>query len=208
MKNALQFQYTPWGETADPIKLRQSIVDINSDMWFFASSVQACKVHSAHAPTHMFLFNHRSKFAPTPVWMGATHGDNFIFDFGVPYLNKTELPLYDTTDRNISHLVMTMYTNFAMLGNPTPEPLSNGVRWSAFNPTNLAYLRIQPDPDMKSNFRPHRMAFWNEYRPKLMKSVRSCEPLVKGTVQRLDPSLLVLSVLSCVKVILAPTFNP
>ena len=171
-QDALEFQYTPWDDTADPLKLRQGIVDALGDRMFVAPSLQVCNEHSAHAQTYLFLFNHRSQFSAHAKWMGATHGDNFIFDFGVPFFG---IPQYNYVDKNVSHLVMSMYTNFAKLGNPTPEPLSNGVEWSAFNSTNLAYLRIQPDPDMKSNFHPHRMAFWNHYHPQLVKLARACD---------------------------------
>ena len=126
MENALELIYTPWGEIDDPLKLRQSMVDLFSDKWFVASSVQVCKLQSAHAPTYLFELNYRSNASSySAKWMGATHGENSIFSFGVPFLNMTGLPQYSATYKNVSLLVMSMYTNFAKLGNPTPEPLSS-----------------------------------------------------------------------------------
>ena len=171
VQDALEFQYTPWGETADPLKLRQGVVDLTGDSWFVAPSVQVCKEHSAHAQTFLFEVNYRPSFALSAKWMGATHGDNIWLDFGPPFFDS---PPYNADDKNVSLLVMNMYTNFAKLGIPTPEPLFNGMKWTAFNSTNLAYLRIQPDPDMKNNLLPHRMAFWNHYHPQLVKSARQC----------------------------------
>ena len=174
IKNALEFQYTPWGKTTVPTELRMSITDAFTDSWFVAPTVQSCMMHSALAPTYLFEFNYRSEFSFLPRWMGPTHGDNYIFDFGAPFLNLSGLPPYRATDKKVSDLVMRMYTNFAKFGNPTPEPLSNGVQWSAFNSTNLAYLRIQPEPAMKKNINPHRVAFWNVYHPQLLNSARAC----------------------------------
>ena len=155
-QDALEFQYSPCGDTADPLMLRQGIVDALGDRMFVAPSLQACEEHSTQAQTYLFLFDHHLQFSANAKWMGATHGDNFFFDFGVPFLGFSQ---YNDADKNVSHLVMTMYTNFAKLGNPTPEPLSRGVQCTAFNWTNLAYLCIQPDPYMKSSYHPHRMAF-------------------------------------------------
>ena len=160
VQNALEFQYTPWGETADPSERRMAIADVLTDSWFSAPTVQSCMYHSSQEPTYLFEFNYRTKYSKHK-WMGPTHTDNFIFVFGLPFFNISGPP--DTTDKNVSDLVMKLHTNFAKLGNPTPDPLSNGVQWVAFNSTSLAYLRIQPDPELKKNFQPHRMAFWNVY---------------------------------------------
>ena len=187
MEDALEFQYTPWGETADPLKLRQSIVDVLSDEWFVASSVQVCKDQSAHAPTYLFVFDYRSNNSFSAEWMGATHGVNLIIDFGFPFYNSSGLLSHSAADKNVSQLVMNMYTNFAKLGNPTPEPLPNGVQWRAFNSINLAYLHVDVSPEMRRNYQPHRMAFWNEYRPKLVKSAQACKPSAPSATGKLLP---------------------
>ena len=197
VQNALEFQYTPWGNTDDSTKLRQSIVDSNSDRSFLASSILACIIHSTHAPSYLYEFGYHtnSSLPPAlPKWMGVTHGANFQFDFGVPFLNMTGLPQYNDADKNVSYLVMRMFTNFAKLGNPTPEPLSNGVQWTAFNLSNLAYLHIDISQKLRKNFEPHRIAFWNEYYPKLVTSAPLCnmsrdKPYLKGGAKSVCPHL-------------------
>ena len=171
IQDAMEFQYTPWGYTADPLKMRQGVVDSYGDDYFVAPSVQACNFHSAHAQTYLFEVTYRPSMSLAAKWMGATHGDNVWFTFGFPFFVS---PSYTADDKNVSLLVMKMYTDFAKVGNPTPEPLSNGIIWSAYNLTSLAYLQIQPVPVMKKNFQPHRMAFWNEYRPQLLKHSYKC----------------------------------
>ena len=102
VQNALEFQYTPWGNTDDSTKLRQSIVDSNSDRSFLASSILACIIHSTHAPSYLYEFGYHtnSSLPPAlPKWMGVTHGANFQFDFGVPFLNMTGLPQYNDADK-------------------------------------------------------------------------------------------------------------
>ena len=175
IQNALEFQYTPRGKlTADSSEYRKAIADVLTDSWFVAPTVRSCLYHSLFAPTYFFEFNYLPNFSRHDKWMGPTHADNSVFNFGVPFLNTSVLGTFDTTDKNVSHLVMRMYTNFAKLRNPTPEPLSNGVQWTAFNSTNLAFLRIQPEPALKRNIHSQRVAFWNVYHPQLLKSARAC----------------------------------
>ena len=189
MQNALEFQYTPWGEIADPLKLRQGIVDVRSDEWFVASSVQVCKAHSKYVPrTYLFEFDYRSNNSINAIWMGSTHGENFIFGFGVPFVGIPGQQAYNAADKNVSHFMMKMYTDFAKLGDPTPEPLSNGVQWIAFNSTNQAYLHFDISPEMRKNYKPRRISFWNDYVPNLMKSALSCKPEAKdGAMQAFGP---------------------
>ena len=173
IQDAMEFQYTPWGYTADPLKMRQGVVDSHGDEYYVAPSVQACNLHSAHAQTYLFEVTYRPSMSLAAKWMGATHGDNIWLTFGLPFFGLPSNS-YTADDKNVSILVGKMYTNFAKMGNPTPEPLSNGVIWSAYNITNLAYLQIQPEPVMKQNIHPHRVAFWNKYRPQLLKHSYKC----------------------------------
>ena len=59
-----------------------------------------------------------------------------------------------------------MYINFAKSGDPTPLPVS-GVTWERYNSSHRAYLRVDAHPKMAAAFAPLRMAFWNNYYPKL-----------------------------------------
>ena len=85
--------------------LRQGIVDALGDRMFVAPSLQACDEHSTQAQTYLFLFDHRLQFSANAKWMGATHDDNFFFDFGVSFFWHS--PQYGDADKNVSHLVMT-----------------------------------------------------------------------------------------------------
>ena len=121
-------------------------------------------VHSKVAPVYMYEFAHRAKSRPsTEPWMGAVHGENVPFVFGFPLLPRA-LPYYSEGDRNVSLLIITMYANFARSGDPT----ASGVTWERFNSSHRAYLRVDKNSKMAASFNPRRMAFWNDYRPKLV----------------------------------------
>ena len=162
--------YTPWPEVNDKDKLRTQLIDLSGDFMFAAPAHEIAVIHSRFAPVYMYEFGHRSKGGtPNAEWMGVSHGDNMPYIFGVPFLlvtNASEGITFDDTDRNVSLFIMAAYTNFAKSGDPTAFP--GGMEWGRFNSTHRDYLFLDASPKMASNFHPHRMAFWNEYRPKLV----------------------------------------
>lgn len=166
IEDAVEFQYTPWNKTPDSPTLRQKIVDMQTDYYVAAPTVEVLGIHSQKAPTYMYEFGHRSKRNTEDVWKGVQHGDNTPYDFGAPFLNITSL-YFNEEDKNVSSLIMSLYANFAKYGVPTPSSV-HGVTWDEFNRTHKSYLLIQGNSVMRENFEPHRMAFWNSYYPRLV----------------------------------------
>ncbi len=155
--------YTPWPDNSDKYALRSQLVNLIGDYICFAPSHEVADIHSKVAPVYMYEFAHRSvKASIYPEWMGVVHGENVPFDFGIPLY----FPNYDAADKNVSLFIMTVYANFAKTGNPTPQPVS-GVTWERYNSSHRAYLRVDAHPKMAAAFAPRRMAFWNDYYPKL-----------------------------------------
>ena len=140
-------------------------MDMIGDFVFVAPSHEVADNHSQHAPVYMYEFAHRSNNASFyPEWMGVAHEEDLPYDFGIPLLPR--FSEYDAVDKNISLFVMAVYANFARTGDPTPQPVS-GVTWERYNTSHRAYLRVDASPKMEAAFAPRRMAFWNEYNPKL-----------------------------------------
>ena len=161
IEDALEFMYTPWPDNSDKYELRSQLVDLISDYQFFAPSHEVADVHSRVAPVYMYEYTHRSNNVSFGTeWMGVVHGDNYPYDFGIPFLPI--LP-YSAADRNVSILIMTMYANFASSGDPSVS----GVTWERYNSSHRAYLRVDANPTIKTSFHPRRMSFWNDYYPKL-----------------------------------------
>lgn len=155
--------YTPWPDNSDKYAMRSQLIDLIGDYIFFAPSHEVADIHSKYAPVYMYEFAHRSKTASaTPEWMGVAHDENVPFDFGAPLT----LPFYHDVDKYISLTIMALYTNFAKYGDPTPLPVS-GVTWEKYNSNHRAYLRVDSKSKMAFSFAPRRMAFWNNYHPKL-----------------------------------------
>ena len=165
---ALQFIYTPWPDNNDTYALRSQLVDLIGDYLYFAPSHEVADIHSKVAPVYMYEFAYsRTSGNVSPNWIGVAvkHGDNVGYDFGFPLLPQLS-NLTDETDKNVSRFIMAMYVNFATYGDPTPEQAC-GVTWQRYNASHRAYLRVDANPKMAASFNPRRMAFWNDYYPKL-----------------------------------------
>lgn len=163
--DAMEFMYTPWPDNSDKSALRSQLVDLLSDYYYFAASHEVADSHSQFAPVYMYEFAHRSIFSLSPKWVGVDHGTNAPYDFGNPL--KPVAPFrFSEADKNVSLFIMASYKNFASSGDPSPQPLS-GVTWEKYNSSHRAYLRVDANPRMAAAFNPRRMAFWNDYYPKL-----------------------------------------
>ena len=168
--DTLVLLYKPWAHTYDSFKLKRGLAAVVTDYCFAAPVHAELTLHSqAGAPVYFYEFSHRSKFNPSPPWKGVAHKDDTPYEFGFPLMNLTVLQEYDDTDRNVSRLVITLFTNFAKYGNPTPQPV-RGVTWDRFNSSHMTYMRIQAEPEMALNYQPTRMAFWNVFYSKELNS--------------------------------------
>lgn len=208
VEDAIEFQYTPWSKASDSLNLRKKIINIQSDYYVAAPTVEVLGIHSTSAPTYMYEFSHRSKADTEDAWMGVKHGDNTPYDFGAPFVNISSLT-FTEEDQNVSSLIMSLYANFAKYGNPTPQAVQ-GMTWGEFNRTTRLYLRIQGRPDIQANFEPQRMAFWNSYYPRLLNfSNHIGQEAISGTnhnegVERVSNPGLISLVLASILFFLAP----
>ncbi|XP_031561565.1 neuroligin-4, Y-linked-like [Actinia tenebrosa] len=168
IEDAVLFQYTPWSDTKSKHTLRQGLIDLVTDFAFAAPAHAILELHAKVAPAYHFVFSHQSKLRNNlPSWKGATHKDDTPYEFGFPFMNLTVLQHYDEHDKNVSAIMISLFTNFARTGNPTPQPVA-GCTWTPFNENNNPYLNITAKPEMRNNFHIRNIAFWNKYYPKLL----------------------------------------
>ena len=165
--DTIELLYMPWEDKLNHIKVKWGISDEVGDFTMTAPIHKDLVLHSRNAPVYMYEFDHRSRLNPSPLWKGTAHKDDTPYQFGFPLRNLTVLQHYDDVDRNVSDMVVTLFTNFAKYGNPTPQPV-RGVLWEGFNKSHKAYLVIHSKPEMAVNFRPTKMAFWNEFYGKML----------------------------------------
>ena len=174
--DVLVLLYKPWASTHDAFRLKRGLAASVTDYCFAAPVHAELMLHSkAGAPTYLYQYDHRSKLSPSPLWTGVTHKDDTPYEFGFPLMNLTIPHEFDDTDRDVSRLVITLFTNFAKYGNPTPEPV-RGVTWDRFNSSHMTYLRIQEHPGMATNYEPTKLEFWNKYYRQSLDRGDGCTP--------------------------------
>ena len=172
--DAVVFLNTPWPYPQDVYEVKRGFADIVTDSCVAQPAHSSLLYHSRVQAAYMYEFTHRSKLNPSPDWKGVLHKDDTPYQFGFPFMNLTVLQNYDEADRNVSDTVITLFTNFAKYGNPTPQ-LVSGVLWERFNSSNRTYMRIAEAPVMAINYYPVRMAFWGDYYKKLLKEDTKCK---------------------------------
>ena len=171
--DAIVFQYTPWPDTKDIVRLRQGLFDMITDYSIAAPAHAVLDLHTRSAPGYLFVFSHRSKLTRQPSWKVAGHKEDTPYEFGFPFMNLTVLQDYDDHDKNVSGIIISLFTNFARTGNPTPQPVA-GCTWKPFNKTQYYYLNITESPKMELGFHLKNIAFWNHYYPKVL-NFTSCK---------------------------------
>ena len=174
---AIEHQYTPWPHTRDLNKLRKKVIEMYTDYYLSAPTHAVVKQHALKAPVFLYEFRYRSKHDKAESWKGVMHGSNSKYIFGAPFLklrDTTVMQNFDERDRNFSHLIMTLYTNFAKFGDPTPKPVNN-VKWKAFHFSDYAYLKMDAEPEMSRKYHPHRIAFWNNFFPYFLNSTSTVD---------------------------------
>ncbi|XP_052774834.1 carboxylesterase 1C-like [Mya arenaria] len=134
------------------------------------------------APTHLFaerlslrnvsvyLYNYeyRSVFDP---WEGVIHGAELFYLSGCPFTGSKNFR-YDENDKEMSKLLLLLWTNFVKQGVPTLEPRAH-FAFPKFNTRTKPYARItslqKPTIIFAQNLRGDKMSFWNKKVPEMFK---------------------------------------
>ena len=124
---SVMHQYTDWLEPYDKIKVRTSMVNLSSDIYFNVPAIQAASIHSEikeDKATYFYQFSHRSPLSKEPDWItGASHTMEIPFVLGFPNSLKRAAGISDDTsvdfpevEIKLSRNVMKFWTNFAKTG--------------------------------------------------------------------------------------------
>ncbi|XP_069689982.1 juvenile hormone esterase-like [Periplaneta americana] len=163
-----------------------TFVKMASDRIIAHSIHNAARLHTkaGHSPIYLYNFAYRGKYSFTPeadygngkVDLGVGHSDELTYLFkqtGFP-----EVP-EDHPDVEVINTLITLWTNFATYGSPTPSggDVPQGVQWQPINVTDsqIAYLEFghvapsTPPPygirplniSMKQDMFKERMKFWD-----------------------------------------------
>ena len=123
------FEYTDWSNPDDNNIHRETVVNMASEYTFYSPAVQtlAAKTRgNSSTATYFYKFSVKpsTHFLPVPSWIDgpgkANHEDDvpFVFGFDPEMLRYNFVNGYNVTkqEREVSHLLMTMWSNFATSG--------------------------------------------------------------------------------------------
>ncbi|KAK7100342.1 hypothetical protein V1264_023314 [Littorina saxatilis] len=149
-------------------QFRDAAIQVMTDFNFIVPAVleqRESVQQSGHAVQYLYEFTYRATHTTIPAWAGVRHGSEVPFVFGQPFSHDISfLKLYPyhwtVEDLKMSMNMMTMWTNFAKYGNPTPQSVG-GVSWVPYSLDSQSYLDIGPTLSVKANLAADRVQFWS-----------------------------------------------
>ncbi|XP_068084826.1 esterase FE4 [Anabrus simplex] len=140
-----------------------NFIDLCTDISFADGVLHGVKKISSRnsAPVYFYQFSYdgglvdsRDVFDNLP---HPAHGDDlgYIFDVGIQVPD-------DSLDAKVRSRMVTMWTNFAKTGNPTPEIMEEFPTWLPFTNNETNYLDIGSQLEAKKDYHKKRMDFWED----------------------------------------------
>ncbi|XP_031608532.1 cholinesterase-like [Oreochromis aureus] len=161
-RDAAIFHYTDWMDEDNRMKNRDSLCSLVGDQMFICPVLDFAHRLSQHGgKPFVYLFDHHSSINPWPEWMGAMHGYEIEFVFGMP-LNASLG--YTKEEVNMTKKFMKHWTNFARTGNPGLE----GAKWPVFTVEEQKYVTLNyKHPEEKTMMRAKECQLWSKFIPKV-----------------------------------------
>lgn len=163
VKDTAIFEYTDWTDENNRTKNRDLLGGLVGDYMFCSVLEFAHRYAQRGGKSFLYLFDHRSSVNPWPTWMGAMHGYEIEFVFGMP-LNT--LLGYTKNEVNMTRKFMKHWANFASKGNPGID----GALWPRFTPEHQEYVTLNYNhPQQKRMLKAKECHLWNKLIPSLQK---------------------------------------
>ncbi|XP_055535035.1 neuroligin-4, Y-linked [Wyeomyia smithii] len=177
--DAVQFQYNPYPPTTDPMTLRRRYIEFATERKFVSSTIELAMAMSQLADTYVYRFDIKPRteaaLKGVPEWMGVPHNFELIFLWGLPYwLMLADQMQWDSADKRVADIVMTLWANFAKYTNPTQVGVY--IKWDKFTNDEPGVLIIDRSFNMSDhttmNF--NAVKFWNHYYPSVINFAAQC----------------------------------
>ncbi|KFM64054.1 Acetylcholinesterase, partial [Stegodyphus mimosarum] len=102
-------------------------------------------------------------------WVGSYHESELYYIFGFPHMNLDNA-LRLPQDKEVSDILIQLWTDFAKSGNPTPrrDPSSSAFKnftWRSYREEEDYFATLGLQPFVARSYESERMTFWNHFVP-------------------------------------------
>lgn len=176
--DAVNYAYKPYPPIMDAMRLRKMYIDFHTERNYIAPSLFLAYHMSKNADTYVYRFDIKSRTQITriddePEWIGVPHNYDLIFIWGMPYwLNNEMINTWNVTDKRISDIIMTLWSNFAKFSDPTQSNVY--IKWDRYEQNEQKILIIDRAFNMTSDMNFRSIQFWNDYYPKVVQHAAQC----------------------------------
>ncbi|XP_046542685.1 acetylcholinesterase-like [Haliotis rubra] len=180
-------EYKPWKDPDNKTANIIGLSDVVGDSTFVAPAIDVAKRLAQRTKNvYFYSFEYHSQVSMKPSWLGVPHGRDQFYLFGYPFTGHP-LYVYTEEDRQVSKVLINMWSNFVKNGRPSLTTGDNQIDFEAFDAHNQTYMKINGIEGngtitTDQRLRPRQVAFWNSLLPRM----RNKEPEVKteayGTV--------------------------
>ncbi|XP_033208216.1 cholinesterase [Belonocnema kinseyi] len=172
---AIKYMYTYWPDPNNVTHIRDQYINLLSDFHYVAPYDKIAKLLvEQKVPVYLYVMNTTIESLDLAHWQRVPHDIEYLLLTGAPFMDveffpqnlKLKRDMWTDNDRNMSHLFMKAYANFATYGNPTPSQIL-GLHFEEAKQGWLTYLNINTtfNSSILLNYRQTESAFWSMYLP-------------------------------------------
>ncbi|GFU61456.1 neuroligin-4, X-linked [Nephila pilipes] len=152
---------------------------IISDIDLKAPSVKLVNLLTLHpsVSVYMYEFDYAStddvianKYVGAKnTWVGSYHESELYYIFGFPHMNLSNA-LRLPQDKEVSDIMIQLWSDFAKHGNPTPERkdednMVKNFTWRQYTEDEDCFATLGLQPFVARSYESERMTFWNHFVP-------------------------------------------
>ncbi|KAG8193034.1 hypothetical protein JTE90_028150 [Oedothorax gibbosus] len=145
---------------------------IISDIDLKAPSVKLVDLLSLHRAVTVYMYEFDYASSDDVIgnkFVGSYHESELYYLFGFPHMNLSNA-LRNPQDKEVSNIMIQLWTDFAKHGNPTPKRsdarnMVKNFTWRPYTEDEDCFATLGLQPFVARSYEAERMTFWNHFVP-------------------------------------------